>query len=600
MTILHSLTTLYDRLSINEEMPELGYSKENISFSIVLNAAGDVLHIADKRSYAETKPKPIKMNVPARSGTRTSGIRPNFFWDKTAYVLGIVGKEHIDCHGKKYKFATQEKRTKKEHAAFVEEHNKLLSDTNDPGLLALKRFLIRWKPEMFGEKDYNCDILDTNIVFEFDDGSGSGFIHDRPAAKSLFDSKSKQLADTHGMCLVTGEHAPIERLHFPIKGVPGAKSSGAPLVSFNEQAYWSYNKEQGFNAPVSTKAVTAYGTALNELLIRGSKRKFEVGNTTVVFWAQAQDNQMADLTERLMAHTFNAPDNDSELSELREAISSIARGRQADPTFDPATHIFILGLAPNAARLSVRFWHPGTFGDFAKRTNQFWSDLEIEPSPWKTLPVAWSLLNETAIRINGKPQRDTIPPLLGGKIMQSVLSGQALPRMLLSSVISRIRADHEINGRRAAICKAIINHQGKENIPVSLDPNNNNQAYRLGRLFAILEKIQKSALNITKIKDQYFSAAASTPARVFPIITKTATHHLAHLKKGEDRNLGYWFEKQLELIWAGLDAELPKSLRLEDQGRFIAGYYHQMNHKKDTKTNSENSSETIKIVNRGN
>ncbi len=594
MTILSSVTTLYDRLSLNGELPRLGYSTQNISFSVVLNEIGEVLYFADKRSHSGAKPKPVRMNVPARMGARTSGIQPNLFWDNTAYVLGVIVGEEEDNDGKKYKFATQQERTKEKYAAFVQEHKKLLSGTDDAGLLALERFLSRWKPEMFQENAYNCDILDTNIVFEFDDGSGLGFIHDRSAASILVEATMSNATNPRGMCLVTGKIGPIERLHSPIKGVDGAKTSGAPLVSFNAEAYLSYNKEQGQNAPVSTKAVMAYCTALNELLLFESKRKFKVGDTTVVFWAEARDNQIASFSERLMADVLStAPDDDSELNILREAIIRIAQGRPCDPKFDPETRIFILGLAPNAARLSVRFWHLGTFLDFAKRTNEFWSDLEIEPSPWEKFPAAWSLLNETAIRIKGKPSKDTIPPLLGGKIMQSILSGQPLPRMLLSSVISRIRTDREVNGRRASICKAIVNQKYKEKIPVSLDPSINNQAYLLGRLFAILEKIQRSALNISKVKDQYFSAAASTPARVFPIISKTATHHLANLKKGENRNLGFWFEKQLELIWDGLDAELPRSLRLEDQGRFIAGYYHQMHYKKDTKNDTEEHSETI-------
>ncbi len=280
----------------------------------------------------------------------------------------------------------------------------------------------------------------------------------------------------------------------------------------------------------------------------------------------------------------------AERNRLRAALQDVATGRPADPKLDPQTRVYMLGLAPNAARLSVRFWHVGDFGEFARNMLAFWEDLRIEGHPdhppWKGPPAARSLLYETAIRVGGKPKADTIPPLLGGEVMRAVLTGQPLPRSLLSAVIGRIRADGEANGRRAAICKAVINralksrhetHFEKEMIPVSLDPDNTNPAYRLGRLFAVLERAQSSALpglNAT-IKDRYFAAASATPARVFPLLVKNATHHLALLKKGENGGLGHWLEKELGVIWSGLDPDLPRAFNLEDQGRFIAGYYHQ-------------------------
>ena len=205
------------------------------------------------------------------------------------------------------------------------------------------------------------------------------------------------------------------------------------------------------------------------------------------------------------------------------------------------------------------------------------------------------MLAETAVRIKDKsePKDSTIPPLLGGQIMEAMLKGQALPRNLMSAVIRRIRADGHVNACRAAICKAVVNRTtGKEEIPVSLDIENTNPAYRLGRLFAMLEKVQKEAVgqDITGIRDRYFSAASGSPARTFPILLKTANHHLAKAQKGEKSGLGYWMEREIGKIWQGLGPDLPHALLLEDQGRFIAGYYHQKKTKHQKQTRKDRMS----------
>lgn len=580
MTILTALTQLYDRMQAAGEAPRPGFSTEKISFAVVIDAQGRPLRLADKRSLAGKKPAPVPMAVPA--GSRTSGIRPNLLWDKTAYVFGVIAVEDESEDGTKRVIPAQGKRTRDEHAAFVAAHRELLASATDPGLMALRLFLEHWHPDHFAGLGFSTEALDQNVVFEFDDGTGPGFIHDRAAVAELLRTPSKTES---GLCLVTGQDEPVERLHPKIKGVMGAQSSGASLVSFNNEAYESYGKTQGANAPVSEAAAFAYGTALNALLARDSERHLRVGDTTVAFWAQAPEAKAAEFSEWLMGGAFDPPDAQDAQNELRAALTNLAEGRAgADPRLDLEARIYMLGLAPNAARLSVRFWYPGRFGDFARHVTRFWEDLRLEPAPWKGPPAVWSLLYETAQKYWKEEQKrwelrkDSIPPLLGGQVMSAVLTGRPLPRMLLSSAIARVRADGDINGRRAAICKAVINETtNQEEIPVSLDLENTNPAYRLGRLFAVLERAQTAALqglNAT-IKDRYFAAASATPARVFPLLVKNATHHLALIKKGESSGLGHWLEKELGAIWLGLGADMPRALTLEDQGRFIAGYYHQ-------------------------
>ena len=479
MTILSALSRLYDRMKENGEAPSPGYSSVGISFAIVFDANGMPLRLADKRSHAGKKPAPVHMRVPAPpKDRRGQKIVPGDMWDPSPYSLGVSqdeeGRLSLAASNADVKFA-----------AFRDKHLEMLARVEDPALGAFRRFLSAWQPDAICKlPGYSTDILNANIVFELHGDGVQGYIHDRPEVHSLIKSSSDNCG---GTCLVTGESGPIARLH-PMFG--GISDKQAALVSFNigskdiRGAASSLGKAQGENAPVSQRAAFAYGTALNALLARDSNRRLRIGDSTVVFWAEANTADTGQTVEFCMSGAFNPPaDDDAELARLRAAINDVANGRPAAPELDPETRVYMLGLAPNAARLSVRFWHPGTFGDFARHVSRFWEDLRIEPAPWKGPPAAWSLLYETAIRVGGKPKADTIPPLLGGQLMRAVLTGQALPRTLLSSIIARIRADGDIGGRRAAICKAVINSHlrskseqsatrrptAKEEIPVSLE-----------------------------------------------------------------------------------------------------------------------------------
>lgn len=578
MTVLAELARLYERLREQGKAPAPGYSMEKIGGELVLDAKGHVLAIRDLRVPAENgRPQPRVMAVPA-AFKRTSGTKANTLWDKTSYSLGLTllkdekGKPQLGDDGLPQPL--RDDKTAKEHAAFVASHEEMLADTTDPGLQALLAFVRGWRPEQFEDWAQAPALLDENMVFRLDsdlkeDGTPR-YIHERVAARALLRNRDTEDAE---LCLVTGEPGPVARLHPAIKGVAGAQSSGASLVSFNLDAFTSFGKEQGENAPVSEAAAFAYGTALNALLAKGSGRNLRIGDATVVFWAEAAGGAQVTRIEDLLMGAL-APDEQAETNKLRALLQNVAAGRGTAPEgFAPETRIFILGLAPNAARLSLRFWRPGTLGDFARNVTRFWDDLALDPPAWKGPPAAWSLLYETALQ----RKAENIPPRLGGDLMQAVLTGAPYPRTLLTATVNRIRSDHDINGRRVAIIAAVLRRNLKEEIPMSLDRNNPDPAYRLGRLFAVLEGIQQSALpglNAT-IKDRYFAAASATPARVFPLLVKTATHHLSNLRKADKAGLAHWFEAEMGEIWSALEADLPRSLNLEDQGRFIAGYYHQ-------------------------
>lgn len=591
MTVLAELARLCERLQEQGKAPAPGYSMEKIGGEVVLDAEGHVLAIRDLRTPDQQgRPQLRVMAVPAPpTNRRGKKIVAGTLWDPAAYCLGAEFNKETST------IEVSEK-TSEKFGAFRQHHLQLLENNPDAGLRAISAFVRSWKPKTLVEQDFDPALLDLNLVFRLEGDEVDGkrrFIHERPSAWE-FTRKGGKNEDTH--CLVTGEKATAARLHPAIKFPdPNAQSSGAYLVSFNIGskstlgASSSYGKTQGQNAPVSEGAAFAYGTALNALLAKGSGRNLRIGDATVVFWVEAARSAQAESIEDLLTGAL-APDEQTETNKLRSLLQNIAAGRGTAPEgFAPETRVFILGLAPNAARLSLRFWRPGTLGDFAKNIIQFWDDLALTPPAWNGPPAASSLLVQTVVKHwderTNRWKYETYPntkipavrPRLGGDLMQAVLTGAPYPRTLLTATVNRIRSDHDINGRRVAIIAAVLRRNLKEEIPMSLDRNNPDPAYRLGRLFAVLEGIQQSGLpglNAT-IKDRYFAAASATPARVFPLLVKTATHHLSNLRKADKAGLAHWFEAEMGEIWSALEADLPRSLNLEDQGRFIAGYYHQ-------------------------
>ncbi len=614
MTVLQELARLYERLRAEGKAPPPGYSREKIGGEVVLDAEGNVLAINRLGRAENGKWQPRIEAVPSppanRRGTK---VVAGTLWDPAPYCLGI--ERDKDTADAKVTETTHEK-----FQAFKEHHERLLANTSDEGLRAILNFVCSWQPEMFVERGFDPELLNVNLVFRLEGDEVDGrrrFIHQRPAAEQI---EGREETSQTGRCLVTGKEAPIARLHPAIKFLdPKAQSSGAYLVSFNIGskkplgASSSFGKVQGENAPVSEKAAFAYGTALNALLAKGSGRNLRIGDATVVFWAETPERENAGTIEEMLMGALNPPDEAAEANRLAALLHDVAKGRAPDrPEFAPDTRVFILGLAPNTARLAIRFWRPGTLGDFARNVLRFWEDLAQDPPAWDRPPAAFRVLKETVVKHWNERRKawdyETYPntkipavrPRLGGDLMQAVLTGAPYPRTLLSATIARIRADHDINARRVALIAAVLRRNFKEDVPMSLDRTNPDPAYRLGRLFAVLEKVQleaftkstekdkekgsgakhKPTINAT-IKDRYFAAASATPGRVFPLLVKTATHHLSNLRKDEKGGLAHHFEAEMGEIWSGLEADLPRSLNLQEQGRFIAGYYHQRWAKKD-------------------
>ena len=520
--------------------------------------------------------------------SRTSGIKPAFLWDKTAYVFGVTGIEEKGEDGKSVIVPGQAKRTLKEHQAFVDFHEEKLGTAEDEGLRALLAFLQKWSPQQWEQSGFSNEALDQNIVFRLKGNHER--IDQRPAAISLIGNDQT----SHGemaMCLVEGVKTSFAVNQPQFKGIAGAQSSGAPIVSFNSDAYESFGKSRGANAPVSEAAAFRYGAALNWLLDRSNARSLRMGEATVVFWADEKDvgEAAAEKAEEAWGGFFDPIEKDTDKEQadtIRNELANVAAGRAAPDGsgLKPETRMHILALSPNAGRIAVRFWLSDTFGHLAKNLLQHETDLAIEPSAFKGNPKAWALLYETA----AQRKAENIPPRLGGELMQAILTGQRYPRTLLAALIGRIRADKEINGPRAALIKAVLNRdlrkregdEIKEGISMALNENSKDQAYNLGRLFAVYEYAEKSvASRNATIKDKFIGAASATPRRVFPIIMRGYEHNASKLAKGSDQQRGSGVRasrviSQILGLFDG-DADFPTALKLEDQARFFVGYYHQ-------------------------
>lgn len=576
MTILQALAGYYDRMAARGEAPADGFSTQAVDYKLVIDADGEVVDAVDLRERSGKKVVRKQLAVPHPQ--RTSNVLPNFLWDKTAYLFGVT--------------AGDDKRTAREHDTFVTSHIVRLGGSSDPALVAFRSFLRKWRPDRFESAPFTEDMKDKNFVVAMD--GERRYLHETDGAAALMKTEATR-ALPEQVCLVTGERAPVAPLHPIIKNVWGAQSSGASLVSFNAGAFLSWGQQDGGNAPTSVLAAARYGVALNQLLLSASNR-VQIGDATVAFWADTAgiDEAIARAAESVLADIFGTAakaETDQDISQaarVREALEIVAAGRPAKVAgvdVVPGTQVHILGLSPNAARLSVRFWLNETMGELAANLMRHERDCRVEPLPWKTPPSINRLLVNTVATL---AKWDNIPPLLAGEVARAVLAGTPYPRTLLANAIMRLRAgDDPTSGWHAAAIRAVLARseyfRRKDRdvpepgeTPMSLDVTEKNPGYRLGRLFAVLEEAQERALGRVNasIRDRYFGAASATPASVFPLLLRGVQNHLGKLRKDEPGS-AQSIEMKLGEIIGDLDSNLPRSLKLEEQGRFAIGYYHQ-------------------------
>jgi CRISPR-associated protein Csd1 len=606
VTVLQALDHYYGRMAARGEVANPGYSVESIGIVLSLSEAGELIDVLVLKDASDKKPRPVQ--VPKWFGRAGSGSTPYFLWDNTAYVLGVSAKEPT--------------KTARDHAVFKAYHLKELQNENDPGLAAVKRFLEAWTPDRFTAPFFNEKMLAWNVAFRLQ--GDHQLIHEREASAVLVERLRKEAPSADEVvCLVTGRLAAPVRLHPKIKGVDGAAMAEVPLVSFNKDAFESYGKSQGFNAPTSEEAAFRYGTALNRLLDRGeSRNRIKIADITTAFWADssgvgeeaaaAADTFFGRFLDPSTAETApkGLDDDQGEAAKLWDTLREVAHGRplkEIDPKLRDDVRFHVLGLAPNVGRLVIRYWVEDRLDSFVSRLSQHYRDIDIEPCPWRSsLPTAQRLLLQTVVPPKIKRPFDYLDknaPQIAGEMMRAILTGERYPRTLLASAIIRLRAgDHPGSGWHAAVIKACINRdyrfahpKEKEPLPVSLDPDNPHPAYHLGRLFAVLESAQFAAADKrvnASIADRYYGAASSAPARVFGALIRGARTHISDANK---RGKGLWLDPKMTEIISRLPPDLPTTLMIVDQGRFAVGYYHQRGSrsgKPDAFVVDPNSSET--------
>lgn len=570
--ILQALVKYYENLAGQGKVSRLGWCHAKVSYEINLSSEGDVIGITSRKIEDMRGKKavwvPANLVVPEMV-TRSSGVAANFLCDNSKYMLGIdaegTNSRVMDCFQ-----ATKEK------------HGQILQSAQGKTAQAILAYFEKWDPKKAAEHPVireNWEELTEggNLIFSVEGQEAQDAQEIRDCWENY---RTQNGGEDNGICLVTGKKAEISRIHKAIKGVPGAQSSGAALVSFNAPSFESYGKEQSYNAPVGKYAEFAYTTALNYLLSQRDYT-FSMGDSMIVYWAESGREQY----QRCFSNMFRpTKDNQKKLKDIFDSLKEDTKIYLEDAEMDPKQNFYILALAPNAARLSVRFFYVNSFGKIIQNIADHYERLKIVKPVWEEQDYLGirDMLNET---VNQKSKDKTPVPNMAALVLQAILSGGRYPASLYTDTLIRIRAesgDKKISWGRAAIIKAYLikNYDCMKGEKfMGLNKDCNDAAYVLGRLFSVLEAIQKEAnpTITTTIRDRYFNSACATPAVIFPVLIKLKNSHVKKLER-EKGSAKVYYEKQLTEIMGKLDV-FPKRLSLEQQGQFDLGYYHQQQEK---------------------
>lgn len=586
--ILQALTAYYEQLVRQGKLSVPGWDDSfKVSYELRLNDAGQLLRVVslltEKTVGKKTVLAPRAMRVPAHK-KRSSGIAANFLCDNSTYLLGA------DEKGKPERAADCFK-------ACAKLHHTILDGVDSPAARALLAYFDSWDPAQAAAHPLLAEQWkeitgNANLIFGYEAADHShSFANDDPAIQNAWQMYYNDRTTGAAMvqCLVTGKEAPAALVHPSIMGVRDAQSSGAALVSFNAPAFCSYGHEQGENAPMSEYAAFAYTTALNRLLADRDHCK-HVGDTAILCWAENAEPVYQDAMSMFLFGADEAAGIQE--SDVQAALKRLSAGQTVpflEKELSPDQHFYLLGLAPNIARLSVRFFLRDTFGSFAQNLQKHAEEMAIdcsEKEKFRSLPI-WAVVNETTRTVPGQPAKPS--PQLAGDLLRAVLTGGRYPATLLNGVTLRIRAEQAVTRGRAAVIKAYYlrnypTELNKEVYTVSLNETTN-VPYLLGRLFSVLEAVQKAAnpgINTT-IKDRYFNAACATPGMSFPTLLRLSQKHLRKMNDG----LATHYDKQITELMAQLpESGFPARLSLPDQGKFTIGYYHQTQ-KRYVKKNEE-------------
>ena len=550
------LKALYDYYHRCEGLVTKGLEHKEIGYLIVINLDGTFIRLESRMLDKKTAASFVVLQTVKRSGTK---FIPNYLWDNYEYVIG--GKNG----------------NKKKNDAFINtiEAIKAIVPQNK-NIIAISNFYKKYRTiEDFIKTDPLADELTKskkNISFLLI-GEKKISAEDKEIQDTIL--SQNVTTDFHQTCLVTGKDDSIARLHTTIKLT---KDTG-PLVSFQTSSgYDSYGKQRSYNAPISEEAEFAYTTALNTMLGKDSHNKFRVGNRTFLFWASSKDEAAEQAEESLFDllgfSDEQTDDPNAKIEQVRKVFSAIYSGSLKTNLDD---RFYILGLAPNSARIAVVYWSETSLKDFAGMILKHFEDMEVVDGRKEKKPYMGIKDMLSAVTLNGKQSEAT--PNLPEAVIKSIFQGLPYPYTLFTACIRRLRAESGdkscVRISRIAIIKAYLNriNDNNQKIEVMLDKSNTNQGYLCGRLFAVLDRIQEDANGINSIRERYMNAASSTPASVFATILNLSSHHSENLSNEKKK---IFYEKTKQEIIDKISANgFPVHLDLQDQGRFFVGYYHQ-------------------------
>ena len=581
--ILKALYDYYNR-SIeydNNSLPKFGMMNAKISFVIVIKRDGEFVRIKDERTNGEGKTFVLP------KGVHNNGITPFLFWDNCMYVIDYsnankpLKESELSVPEKVKKWKKSLDTARQKHKAFVEQCNKIYKETNHSDFEAVVHFyekdeLVKLKGDDLWKEIEKSPIV--NISFQIE--GAKTLVACNPLLQNYVEKDSEK----KGICLITGKKTDLVRVATPTPLPFTSSKNSASLVSFQKDSgFDSYGKTQVYNSPISIEAEFGFSTALKQLMSRDSRNKFIIGNRLFVFWASSKNEASIEVEESLFELLgFSVEDMDdpnANIMKVRKVFESIDSGVMRTDFDD---YFYILGLAPNLGRDVVVYWSETTLKDFAGKILQHFRDMEIHDTRKDKKPYMGIKKIVSSVSLEGDISKTA--PNLPEAVVKSIFQGLPYPESLFQACIRRIRAEValEKNGKkinpvnivRAAIIKAYLNRQRNNNkkIDIMLDKDNNNQGYLCGRLFAVLDKIQEDANNISSIRERYMNAASATPSAVFATILNLSVHHSEKL----DERRRIYFEKLKQEILDKVSADgFPTHLDLQDQGRFFVGYYHQ-------------------------
>lgn len=583
--LIKALCDYYDVLAEKDLVLPDGYSEVPIKYNIVLTPDGKIEDIIScmkteeqpqKNGKIKEKLVPQTMRFPKR--TEKPGIESNTIEHRPLYIFGLnLEKDKLNPKDRTGK-------AEKSHRAFIEHNLRFIEGLSSPVIDAFRNFLMNWKPE---EETENQHILDLGK-----DYAGAGFafclsgnpdllLHTDPQIKEKWEKEyargQSQPGEYQAQCAIMGEVSDIARIHSKIKGIAGGAATGGVLIGFNNPSENSYGNDQSYNSNISELAMRKYTEALNYILKRQA-HKIVMDDITIAFWAMdGGDEHEMTLQEMLMSQSSRKT-ADEVNSMLKSLLSRGMNTRittnelkELNEDLDGNIDFYIVGLKPNSSRISIKFLYRKKFLDMLWNLARFQDELQVSEEV-RVVSLSW-IKKEC---LSPKSNSEKISPALFTKLFEAAIYGTNYPYSLLETMIRRVKTDKFINATRAGVIKAYLTRNKKEEWKVSLDRSNNNQAYLCGRLFAVLENIQNQAvgggkLNST-IKDKYFASAAAKPASIFPTLIKLSQHHMKKLNDGSQ----IFHIKLVGEIMNMLENEFPKTLPLMEQGKFMIGYYQQV------------------------